>query len=218
MKPQQDASASARANLFSRFYPQVGTGLELPRRFVGPFRFLPASPSFIPGAHSGIHSRGVLLAATRKISASASSAGRARARYRALPAERQSPEFMTVALNVRPRRIHLGVYPRRRVRDSFTKAGAKFLCAPPSGRNRSLCARVCICVRESPLTRVELRRYCSRDNAISRFLGTVISSASSLRRVQNGKHFWRAADVAAGLLYRRISRVCGVSRRSPRCP
>lgn len=32
------------------------------------------------------------------------------------------------------------------------------------------------CVRESPLTRVELRRHCSRGNAISRFLTTVVSS------------------------------------------
>lgn len=62
--------ASPCSNHFSRCL-QVGAVPELPRRFVGPFRFLPASPSFIPRAHSGIHSRGVLLAATRKISASA---------------------------------------------------------------------------------------------------------------------------------------------------
>jgi len=35
---------------------------------------------------------------------------------------------------------------------------------------------ITVCVRESPLTRVELRRHCSRGNAISRFLATVVSS------------------------------------------
>lgn len=138
---EQDASTfPACTNLFSRWL-RVGTEPELPRRFVGPFRFLPASPSFIPRAHSGIHSRRVLLATTRKISGTAISAGRARARYRALRASVKAQNLWR-STKCPAEENPLGRVSRPRARDSFTAAGAKFLYAPPPGRHRRVCVNL----------------------------------------------------------------------------
>lgn len=195
---------SACINLFS---PVPGSRN---RSFVGPFRFLPASPSFIPRAHSGIHSRGVLLAAYSEKSRPA------RALRREIPGssrERQSPEFMTVALNVRPRRIHLGVYPRRRVRDSSTKAGAKFLYALPVPRARS-----CVNLHWHAWNYVAIVR------ATTRFPVSSGQSyqASSLRRIQNEKKRRNISRARPRTLPRDVCivehyRACRVSQRSLQC-
>lgn len=124
MKLQQDASASSWTNHSSR-YLRVEVEPQL-SRFRWPISF-PASPSFIPRAHSEIHSRRVLLAATRKTSATTSSVGRDRTRYQAFPASVKAQNLL------RPPKCpaeesSLGFVPCQRIRDSFT-VDAKFLYA-----------------------------------------------------------------------------------------
>lgn len=77
-------------------------------------------------------------------------------------------------------------------RDSFT-VGAQFLYGfSPSAKSRGW-------VRESPLTRVELRCHCSRDSTISRFLATVYQVcrhyiASEMENIS------QRGDIAEGVL------------------
>lgn len=83
---------------------------------------------------------------------------------------------------------------------------ARNFYTPPGG--------IAVCVRESPLTRVELRRHCSRDNAISRFLAD-----SRIKRFVITSHpKWKTflarptspRDFCAVEYY-----ACGVFQRSP---
>lgn len=114
-------------SLFSGCLQQVVA--EHSRRFGGPFRFLSASPSFIPCAHSGIHFRGVLLA-----SRESKNLGLV-LRVPGEP-ERATELFLRASksgiydghLKCPAEENPLGRASRRRIRDSFTSP-AKFLHA-----------------------------------------------------------------------------------------
>lgn len=90
---------------------------------------------------------------------------------RALSAGVSKPRIYDGHLNVRPEKgthldvYHVGVFAAR---NSFTWWARNFYTglSSPSARSRAR-------MRESPLTRVELRCHCSRDSTISRFLATL---------------------------------------------